>query len=175
MSIKYDKLSRRMFLQGMSATGGYLALGIPLLPSLLPSRAQAQATVIPPRFIAMSSQNGCPRSEDWFPANRPTNPLYMFPALGTGYYSSKEHYAHNGPITTTSSGISTLFDSKFNPYAGKMTFLRGLDYPYTPDGNHDGGPCVTQGAGRMDARQTDALDWLTRRTSSPPRFQETHT
>ncbi|MEK6553949.1 MAG: DUF1552 domain-containing protein, partial [Bdellovibrionota bacterium] len=137
-------MNRRMFLMGMGKT----ALAIPLLPSLLPREAQAQASQIAPRFIAMSSQNGGARANQWYPATLPTQnrtllyPATAHPRAGFSYYNAPAHYIHSAPIVAGSAGISTLFDSKFSPYASKMTFLRGLDWRYSPDGNHVGGPVV---------------------------------
>jgi hypothetical protein len=144
VSLKYDRLSRRLFLQGLGTTGTYIALGLPLLPSLLPSEAAASATIIPPRFIGMSSQNGVPLSTDWFPTARPTAAeLPMFPATGSGYYAALPHSAWSGPVVTNATtGISYYFDQKFHTYASRMNFLRGLDYAYTPNGNHVGGPLL---------------------------------
>ena len=67
--MKYNPLSRRMFLQGLAAGGGYVGFGIPLLPSLVPRRAEAQAMTVPPRFMAFSSQNGGIATPDWYPAS----------------------------------------------------------------------------------------------------------
>jgi hypothetical protein len=142
VSLKYNSLSRRLFLQGLGSTGTYISFGLPLLPSLLPSKAAADAILIPPRFIGISSQNGPPLSTDWFPSALPTaKELPLFPAAGVGHrYFAPPHSVWSGPINySATNGISTLFDQKFNPLVSKMNFLKGLDWPY-PDGNHVGGP-----------------------------------
>ncbi|MEK6555433.1 MAG: DUF1552 domain-containing protein, partial [Bdellovibrionota bacterium] len=134
-------MNRRLFLTGM----GKAALALPVLPSLLPREAWAQAAQIAPRFIAMSSQNGAVRSVNWFPNSVPTQTkLSIYPAVGgTAFYAAPAHDIHSGPIPyTTANGISQYFDQRFNPFVSKMNFLKGLDWRYLPDQNHVGPPLL---------------------------------
>lgn len=146
--MKYNPFSRRMFLKGVAATGGYVSFGIPLLPSLLPRSAQAAAAVVPPRFMAFSSQNGGLASADWYPSSGLPmgNERVLFGPTAhpdNSRYDAPEHRIHASPIDfSPTAGISYYFDQKFNRFAPKMNFIRGLDYPYQPDGNHIGGPLI---------------------------------
>jgi hypothetical protein len=145
--LKYNPLSRRMFLQGLTAGGSYVAFGLPLLPSLLPSKAQATGGTIAPRFIAISSQNGGISSDDWYPAGDVSaSSQFMFAASAhptNPRYNAPSHTIHSGPIVSNAmTGISLAFGQKFHSFVPKMSFLKGLDYSYTPSGNHIGGPLL---------------------------------
>ncbi len=126
--MKYDKSTRRMFLNGC----GKSMLAIPLLPSLLPRIAQAQALNIPPRYMFMFLTHG-PVKDYWYPADRSTlNKQVLFPANG----QSPIYEIAAGPISSNATtGMSYLFDQKFHAYRAKMTFLQGLDTP-TLGGHH---------------------------------------
>lgn len=132
--MKFNKVSRRMFLQG----SGKLAVMMPFLGSLLPKSAKA-ASEVKPRFIFMSCQNGGQRDDMWFPSQAPMTPTFLYPAQNNGIYSTPVHNYHTGGINFTSNnGISPIFDNKFISLIPKMNFIKGLDQRFNPFGNHDG-------------------------------------
>ncbi len=117
-----------MFLQG----SGKLALMVPFMGSLL-TRTSEAAGVIKPRFIFMSAQNGGQRHEQWFPLTSPTTSMPLYTS----------HNYHMDPISfNASTGISPIFDSKFNSFISKMNFIKGLDQRFSSFGNHNGAPLL---------------------------------
>ncbi len=118
--MKYDKVNRRLFLQG----AGKAMLIVPLLPSLMPSIARAAAFDTRPRYASL-----------FLPYGPTVN--NFFPSAGnfTSVNSPTLHTIRHSPIiTNASTGISYLFDKRYNPFASKMTYLHGLDTTY--DGHH---------------------------------------
>ncbi len=116
--MKYNPITRRLFLQGI----GKSTLLLPLLPSLLPKEARAQATNIAPRYYSIFMPYG-PVQDNFYPASTGMTKTQIFPAstkLPAYEIASKN-------LTTSANGFSFLFDSKFNSFASKMLFLRGLD------------------------------------------------
>jgi hypothetical protein len=135
--------SRRIVLRGL----GGAALALPLLPSLLPRRAEAQATA-PRRFIVMKSFS-TQLISDWYPAFQGngyqlhdarypgsskadgttllTRPL----AAGTGYT-----WAPLADLQTPA-GISGVLGPALNRFLPKLTLIRGLDF--LPSVNHNYG------------------------------------
>jgi hypothetical protein len=131
--MKFDKLSRRMFLQG----SGKLALMVPFMGSLLTKESKAQALNIPPRFIFISSQNGAQRHEQWYPSEIPMTAHSLYPANSSENLLA--HQYHTGAINySAANGISPIFDNKFNSFVPKMTFIKGLDQRFATFGNHEG-------------------------------------
>ena len=128
--MKYSKIDRRQFLQGI---GGYL-LALPLLPSLL-TTAQAQAAMAnAKRFMAFIQEQGrIPYM--WYPsalwdappgydqnghfnvtANEQANKLYV-----------KEAPLSDLPKDPRSQGVSRVFGSEWNNLLDQMTMIRGMD------------------------------------------------
>jgi len=122
--MKIDKFNRRMFLQG----AGKLAIAIPFLNSLA-GRAYASGA-IPPRFIFMSAQNGGQQDFQWYPS--------VEASIRHDLYAGRSY--HTGAINfSPATGISPIFDQKFNSFVPKMNFVRGLDQRFgNPFGNHKG-------------------------------------
>ena len=123
--MKYNKFTRRMFLQGSS---GFL-LQMPFLVSLLPRELWAQTSVQPSRFyISFLNRFGYGHMKYWFPT--------------INVLDSKFSPGNNQPVTTyqslesfkTSNGISHIWGSEFNNYLSYMNLFRGADYlSETPD------------------------------------------
>lgn len=123
--MKYDKMNRRLFLQGLGKT----TLALPLLPSLLPDFALAQADIIPPRYVMLFFPYGPVADATWYPSTLPTQSTYLSPAVTHSVKNSLNataHYMHHDLIPSTSSGISAMFDSKFLAYKSQMSILRGI-------------------------------------------------
>ncbi len=132
--MKFNKISRRMFLQG----SGKLTVMMPFLGSILPKSAKA-STEVKPRFIFISCQNGAQRHEQWFPSQLPMTPTFLHPAQNNGVNSTPVHNYHTGGINfSATTGISPIFDNKFNSLVPKMNFIKGLDQRFVPFGNHEG-------------------------------------
>jgi hypothetical protein len=126
--MKYDPISRRMFLQGM---GGAL-LSIPMLPSMLIKQAFA-ADDTPIKFVQFVSRYG-QMVQNW----KPLLPADRIVAANLRWKPLSEY--PNGNInkiinSTTFSGIST----------SKLTLIEGLDLPN--GGGHN--VCASTTAGGM--------------------------
>ncbi len=122
--MKYNSLTRRLFLQ----SSGKTLLALPMLSSLIPRNARAQAMQIAPRYYSLFLPYG-PVQDNWHPAaTGMTNTQILAPYSGLPAY---EIAAKN--LSASVNGPSYLFDQKFNPYLGKMNFLKGLD---TREGGH---------------------------------------
>src|SRR5258708_6176580 len=72
--MKYNPISRRMFLQGAGST----MLAIPFLPSMLPRSAWGQTIVPPKRFISVVSEYDIGHNSNWYPN------------LGTNYWDLQQ-------------------------------------------------------------------------------------
>jgi len=113
---------RRAFLKGL---GGF-TLALPLLESLLPERAHAQATPKAKRFVALFTHHGGIWSENAFPdESRAPNGVSMLPG----------HDVHWGDLELTSDGANNELcplvrapsDILTPALASKTMILRGLD------------------------------------------------
>jgi hypothetical protein len=119
---------------------------LPLLPSLLPKAAVAQAAAAPKRFIVLKSFS-TQLIKQWYPA-----------FSGNGYQLKDAKYQDSrgdgttlltrkldgGPYTwaplsdlKTEQGISGILGPKLNPLLDKLTLIRGLDF--LPSVNHNFG------------------------------------
>jgi hypothetical protein len=136
-------VSRRLFLRG---AGGAL-VALPLLQSLLPKAAEAQAAAAPKRLIVFKSFS-TQLIKQWYPA-----------FTGNGYQLKNSKYNDSrGDSTTlltqklvagqnytwaplsdlkTDQGISGILGAKLNPFLDKLTLIRGLDF--LPSVNHNFG------------------------------------
>jgi hypothetical protein len=137
--MKYDKLSRRLFLQGAGST-----LALPLLSSLAPRSAQAAGPI--KRFIAMKTYNH-PVVSHWYPTFQGNG--YMLKnakytgdkADGTTLLNqpvepgSKYRAAPLTDLVAAGRGVSTNLGPFLNRYLPKMLLLRGIDV--LPDTNHN--------------------------------------
>lgn len=114
--MKYDPITRRMFLAGMKD----VFLAMPLLTSLLPREAWAQAACPPLRFIMAGSIWHC-RAVD---------------LIGSITPNQKIQSGVNVRNLRGLSNISRILHSDFNPVLSKMSVVRGLDV-YTNQVHHN--------------------------------------
>ncbi|MBK7863419.1 MAG: DUF1552 domain-containing protein [Archangiaceae bacterium] len=111
-------MNRRMFLRG---AGGAL-LAIPLLPSLLPREAQAQAAAIPKRYVAIWSNYDYGHSRHWYPQGG--LPLTLNPA---GEAAVK--YQALRALIGSNPALSRVLGAGLTPHLGSLNLFRGLDFP----------------------------------------------
>src|SRR3954468_4916269 len=136
-------VSRRLFLRG---AGGAL-VALPLLQSLLPKAAEAQAAIAPKRLIVFKSFS-TQLIKQWYPA---------FTGNGYALKNSKDKDSRGDGTTLlnqklvsgagytfapladfkTDQGISRILGPKLNPFLDKLTLIRGLDF--LPSVNHNFG------------------------------------
>lgn len=124
--MKWNRLTRRHFLQGAGAS-----LALPLLPSLLSRRAEAQTATPQKSFIAIAAFNGLYRLTGPTSDLMPPLPSDVTGAAGlTATTPTGLHTIHSAPLMSLASGgqISTVIDSSFNAMLPKMQMLMGLDY-----------------------------------------------
>lgn len=126
--MKYNRMTRRMFLQGSGKT----LLSIPVLTSLLPRELWAQTTSAPvKRFISVIQGYDMGHNSNWIPysganalnipqPNRIFNPGSGMPSVR---YQPLREFA-----PTNSSILSTYAGSAFSPYLESMSILRSLDF-----------------------------------------------
>jgi hypothetical protein len=152
-------LSRRFFLRG---AGGAL-LAMPLLESLLPKTAGAQAITPPKRLIVVKSFS-TQLIKEWYPS-----------FSGNGYVLKDSKYTGSkadgttlltqklagGPYTwaplrdlQTATGISGILGPNLNPFLDKLTLIRGLDF--LPSVNHNFGGLLGNFSSCTNATPCDA-------------------
>lgn len=143
--MKYDRVRRRMFLQGM----GGATLAIPMLSSLFRRNAHAGGDAQPPvRFIGIKSNSG-QTIVDWYPTFE-GNGYALREAKADGTTGLTQDIPGTpytqAPMTDfMDPGLSTIIDQAFNPYLHKMMLLRGMDF--LPDTNHNHGAFLGNYAG----------------------------
>lgn len=117
--MKYNKMNRRMFLQG----AGQL-LPMPFLVSLLPRELWAQANGNPiKRYIGVSSNYDYGRHQNWFPTmNRPAQSLVSSVGDKTLYYAPLSSY-----LSSSTAQLSRVFGNVLNSNIGSVNIIRGLD------------------------------------------------
>ena len=117
--MKYNKFSRRMFLEG---AGGAL-LTIPFLNSLVPSEARAAEGVPIKRYFNMNTVFHVGHHRNWFPKlTTLANPLVIPGSPHTGSYDRLSNLVGSGQL-------SRILNSSLNPYLSKMMLYKGLDVP----------------------------------------------
>lgn len=179
--MKYNPISRRLFLRG----AGGSCLSLPLLTSLLPKEARAQASASPKRFIGIKTWNVAPVRR-WHPATsgiasnynvRPfnngnatqdgTTELTQQIAEPTGT-ANGTYFAHEAPLsdfmgdTTRGPGLSEILGPELNPFREKMLLLRGLTFPANCNHNNGGwlGNFAASEAQGLGARENATLDQI---------------
>ncbi|MEM6996639.1 MAG: DUF1552 domain-containing protein [Myxococcota bacterium] len=123
--------SRRMFLKSV----GGAALCLPVLPSLLPRSARADAASGPRRLIALMSQSGQFVTDFWPTATPPgyqtRDDVYGGPRAD-GTTALSETIAGGGvraPLADFAGApLSPVLTEQLEPYYDKMLLLLGLDY-----------------------------------------------
>jgi len=168
--MKYDKINRRYFLQGL---GGSL-LALPILPSILP---KAHAQSIPAlKYLVMlgSGHGGVGNIGDWGPmagldpnspllsqlmmynAEGPTNPAHMVrhASLSTLLTTNTGHLGGN--VDNGQARLSYILGSFLNPHLDKMNFFNGIDIGTFYSGHHWGvfGGNLSAPVNNPDARMT---------------------
>lgn len=144
--------SRRELLKSL----GRAAVALPVLPSLLPSSAQAQAATPPLRFVFLMNRNG-QMERNFYPTVPGTQ---VQPEI----YSAR--------LADLSGNVSQVFGPAYDTLKTKMTILRGLDLTSsTSDHCRTSFLCASQpaagsGAEGDEPRFGASVDWLIERSSS---------
>lgn len=127
--MKYNKMSRRMFLQGSGTT----LMSIPFLPSLLPREAWGQTAAAPKRYISIQAGFEVGHNSAWLPnsaGGSTTNliqPSQTFNPGGGDHairYQSLRSYA---PNSTTP--LALLYGTTLNNHLNYINIMRSLDIP----------------------------------------------
>jgi hypothetical protein len=154
------RFPRRLFLRG--AAGAVMAL--PLLESLLPREAAAQAATAPKRLIVLKSFS-TQLIKEWYPAFQGNgyalkNSKYT-DSRGDGTTLLTSKLASGLPYTwaplsdfKTANGISGILGPKLNPFLDKLTLIRGLDF--LPAVNHNYGGLLGNYSSCTNATPCDA-------------------
>jgi hypothetical protein len=124
--MKWDSLSRRHFLHCAGA-----ALALPMLPSLLPRKAWAQAAPVQKSFVAMAAYNGLYRALGPKSQLMPQLPFDIRSSAGfTSLAPTGLHTVYSAPLANVTTGgrISDIIDASFNPMLPKMLMMQGFDY-----------------------------------------------
>ncbi len=174
--MKYDRVRRRLFLQGLGGS----VLALPFMPSLLPKEAVAQTGAVVKRFFAIKSYSA-QNIIDWYPSS-PVSGYSVRDYGGDGgangkddgtlvlnerlsessgrHSNNQEYFGHYAPLSDFSDGISRILGPELNPFAPKMLLLRGLDF--MPDTNHnDGGMLGHYGGGSISDQADNIETWPT--------------
>ncbi|RYZ84550.1 MAG: hypothetical protein EOP06_17885 [Proteobacteria bacterium] len=109
--MKYNKLTRRMFLEGAGKT----ALAIPFLSSLMTS--EAKAATVSKKFVSIQS--------DYFIARELATPGY-YDAPGKIPWTQvdgDQKYQLLSDYVKVNGKISQIFDQSWNPYADKINII----------------------------------------------------
>ncbi|MDB4983736.1 MAG: hypothetical protein JWM82_4488 [Myxococcales bacterium] len=144
-------LTRRQFLRG---TGGATML-LPLLPSLMPREAHAQATAPKKRFIFIGTEHGGATFDNMYGTQGSTGATPVALWAGSTAQSSPLALATAGgnaslsPILTAPSGVLTSAIVK------KMNVIRGIDYTNTV--GHQSGSYLGNNNAQVDATRAAAL------------------
>lgn len=124
--MKYNKVTRRMFLQGSGTM-----LAIPFLPSLLPREAWAQTAAAPKRFISIFSDLDYGHNSQWLP-NGQTNITNIPQPSRTYVVGNGHHDIRWQPLRdfapTASSSLSSVYGTSVSPYLDQVTVMRSVDY-----------------------------------------------
>jgi hypothetical protein len=135
--MKYNKQTRRHFLQGL---GGF-ALAMPTLFSLLP-KAQAQALAANNKiFVAIGSLHGGLQDDLWLPSVAATNTQQLYtgdPNLGLDHVMRWDYLRNMKSSTvgtfnpTGQNIISPVLGDHLNGYIDNdyITLLNGIDFPF---------------------------------------------
>jgi hypothetical protein len=145
-----SQMNRRDLLRFAAATPF-----LPLLPSLLPTTANAQGTTAPLRFVFVQlSYNGFDQYKQ-FPQVDP-------PLIQAGVYGM--------PLSTIPGSISQVFGPAWTPLKNKVTLLRGLDFITGENVGHGteqmlSGVMTEYNSGLPYARLGASIDWILQRST----------
>lgn len=116
--MKYNRLTRRLVLQGIGQS-----LALPLLPSLMPSEARAQASAPIRRFISVVGNYDIGRHQNLYP--RLEQPQQI---LNPGNGDRVVRYAPLADyLTGSTANLSTILGNSLNPHLDSINLVRGLD------------------------------------------------
>jgi hypothetical protein len=157
--MKVDPLSRRAFLQGAGA-----ALALPVLPSLLPRGAEAQAMPVQKTFVGVVANNGLYKMYGPESQLMPRLPLdkATYDTKGLTAVTTPRHVIHTGSLTTLAQAnggaISDIIDSSFTPLLPKMNMIQGLDYLALGYSHHQAhfGNCASDASSSNDGNPSQA-------------------
>ena len=121
--MKYNKTSRRMFLQG----AGNLMLAVPFLPSLVPREARAQAASANLRFITISGGLDLGHNANWIPSLTPEN-YRAIPQPTNSDARGFRHQSLRDFVPNSSAALAPLYGTALNNYLNSVNILRGLDH-----------------------------------------------
>src|SRR5690606_11408349 len=174
--MKYDRVRRRMFLQGLGGS----VLALPLLPSLLPKSAVAQDASPVKRFFAIKSYS-TQNIIDWYPSRELSGyELRRYGGDGGGngkddgtlalnkpltessgkHSNGSEYFGHEAPLSDFSEGITRVLGTELTPFLDKLLLLRGL--AFLPDTNQiDGGMLGHYGGGSISDQAGNIERWPT--------------
>jgi hypothetical protein len=106
--LRWDPAGRRLFLRGL----GGAALALPLLPSLLPRAARAQAEASPIRYVQVLNPYG------------PTAALYFGGLTGNQRIQPNVNVRNLAEVT---GNLSPVLGASFSPWKSRISILRGID------------------------------------------------
>lgn len=118
--MKYNRMSRRMFLQGAGTM-----LPIPFLASMVPRELWAQSNnmKVPRRYIVFTSYFDYGRHEHWFP--NLAQPMF---SLNPGNGDQTLRYAPlRSYLTSSTAPLSRVFGNQLNAHLDSINLIRGLD------------------------------------------------
>lgn len=141
--MKYNKVTRRHFLQGV---GGSL-MSLPLLPSLISSNAYAQALQTQKFFAVITGDHGGTGfNKDWYPApfidNLSSNLFTQLTLIPSGGQNGIAHVLRHARLSNLLSAdpghdggnvdngqqrLSFILGSFLNPYLNKINLISGID------------------------------------------------
>lgn len=120
--MKYNKLNRRMFLQG---AGGFM-MAMPLLPSILPRETWAQNMPVNKRFITISGSLDLGHNANWIPSLTP-NAFNNIPQPNTVDPRGFRYQALRSFVPNSSTPLAPLYGTHLNGLLESLNILRGLD------------------------------------------------
>ena len=127
--MKYNRMTRRMFLQG---TGGSL-LSMPFLTSLLPRQAWGQSSTGIKRYISLFSSYEVGHNSLWLPriGGSITNLVQPNRTLSPG---GGHHTVRWQPLSefvpNASTALAPLYGTNLNSHLQHLNIMRGLDYAF---------------------------------------------
>jgi len=131
--MKFNRLSRRMFLQGSGST----LMAIPVLPSLLPRETWAQTVTVPKRFISVLTAYEAGHTSAWVPSLGTSVTNLSQPNRSLTVPAGHQPVRHQPLAEFTAGGraLAPLYGTALNPYVSNINILRGLDEAIGGHGN----------------------------------------
>lgn len=120
--MKYNRTTRRMFLQG----AGNFLLAVPLLPSLLPREARAQAVMANKRFITIAGSLDLGHNANWIPSLTP-NVYRNIPQPANSDNRGFRWQPLRDFVPNSSTPLARVYGTHLNNYLRSLSIMRGLD------------------------------------------------